>query len=784
MGNKHLIKYSVLAASLLLLGSFLSNVFADGFIIPTPRDREKISSLSVKYRKISVDIINQVARTSVDQVFLNPYARDIEGTFYFPLPEEAAISEFVMYMGDKKVKGEVLEKDQARRIYESIVRELRDPAILEYIGRNMFRAKVFPIPAKGETRVTLSYSEVLRAEGNLVKYVYPLNTEKLTPHRVEQVSVSMRINSQTPISSIYSPSHKVSIRKQSEGEAQVSFERAHVMPDKDFHLYYSLTKDDVGLSLMNYEGAGGNYFMLLASPQYFSQQEKIIDKNLIFVLDSSGSMSGRKMEQAKDAVRFIINHLNGGDRFAIIDFDDGVTVFSTELVQATLENRENALQFVDGIEDAGGTNINDAIHQALRMIQPDERPTYILFLTDGQPTVGVRKTKNILKNIEASNEARSRIFVFGVGDDVNAELLDKISKENRGVSIYVDEQEDIEVAISNYYTKIASPILSDVKIDFENIQIRNAYPRILPDLFKGSQLVLIGKYEGEGPAKVTLRGKIGDKEKKFVLKNQKLTEEESFQFLPRLWSTRRVGYLLEEIRLHGEEPELVDEIKELGIRFGIVTPYTSFLVTEEGKVSSRRMPFSSDFLTDIPIQGREYQQVLGEASTIKTEDQGSKPNVKGSRDRDFEAVVSGISNVDPLTGKFRSDIDPDAVEEIEIISSRSGEEFLKKHKGSAEIKLSKALKQIKEKEQPFKSASQKIKYKEDKTFYWKDGFWVDSEFKEESPVKEIRFNSDEYFRLIKERPGIVKYLSIAQKLIICFEGMNYKITDPEQSKES
>jgi Ca-activated chloride channel family protein len=784
MRNKHLFKYTVLLASLLLLGSLSSNVFADGFIIPTPRDREKIPPLSVKYRRISVDIINQVAETSVDQVFLNPYAKDIEGTFYFPLPEEAAISEFVMYMGDKKVQGEVLEKDQARRIYESIVRELKDPAILEYVGRNMFRAKVFPIPANGETRVTLSYSEVLKAEGNLVKYIYPLNTEKLTPHRVEQVSVSMKINSQIALSSIYSPSHKVSVRQQSEREAQVSFERIHVKPDKDFHLYYSLTRDDVGLSFMNYEGADGNYFMLLASPQYFSQQEKIIDKNLIFVLDSSGSMSGRKIVQAKDAVRFIINHLSGEDRFALIDFDDGVTVFSTELVSATSENRKNALQFVDQIEDAGGTNINDALHQALRMVQPDERPTYILFLTDGQPTVGIRRTKNILKNIKGANEAHSRIFVFGVGDDVNADLLDKISKENRGVSIYVDKRENIEVAISSYYTKISSPILSDVRIDFEDIQVNDSYPRVLPDLFKGSQLVLVGKYLGKGPAKVILSGKIGKKEKKFVLKNQKLTEEESFQFLPRLWSTRRVGYLLGEIRFHGEEPELVDEIKDLGIRFGIVTPYTSFLIKEEEKLARNEITFSDSFEADIPVRGREYQQVLKKSipiTELPAERYKVSPNVKGSRDRDFKATVSGISNVDPLTGRIVSDVDPDAVEEIEIISGGSGEEFSKKHGGFADIRISKAVQQIKEKEQPFRSASEKIKYKDDKTFYLKDEYWVDSEYEEDSSVKEIKFNSDEYYQLIKEKPEIAKYLSVAQKLIICFEGITYKITAPEQS---
>jgi Ca-activated chloride channel family protein len=414
------------------------------------------------------------------------------------------------------------------------------------------------------------------------------------------------------------------------------------------------------------------------------------------------------------------------------------------------------------------------------MVRSGERPTYILFLTDGQPTIGVKKTERILKNINGANETRSRIFVFGVGHDVNADLLDRISKENRGVSIYVDEQEDLERALSSYYGKISSPILSNIKIAYENIQIRDTYPRELPDLFKGSQLVLIGKYAGRGPATVKLTGSIGKREKTFVLKNQELLETHSHDFLPRLWSTRRVGYLLEEIRLHGEEPELVDEIKHLGVKFGIVTPYTSFLVREKEKAISDGVTIHEDFLSDMPIQGREYQRLLRRAPGIQGDDQDRVGNVKGSRDRDFKAMVKGISNVEPLTGKLLSDLDPDVVEEIEIIASGAGAAFARNQSGFDKIRISRAVQKVKDKEQPFQSASPKIKYKDDKTFYLKDGHWVDSEYEDGSPVKEIMFNSEEYYRLIRAMPGIVKYLSVARKLIICFEGVNYKITDSEK----
>ena len=699
MRNNNHFKTFIVIFFIVLFNFLTADLFADGFIIPKPRPGERIPPLTVKYHRVNVEIINQVAKTSIDQVFFNNHHRDIEGIFIFPLPEKAAISEFSMYIGDKKIEGEILDRDQARRIYEDIVRRLKDPALLEYVGRNMFRARVYPIPARGEKRIQLSYSEVLKAEKNLVRYVYPLNTERFSLHPIKEVAISVKIDSKIPLSNIYSPSHKVSVRKEGEGQTRVSFEGKNIKPEKDFILYYSLSKDDIGLSFMNWEGPEENYFMFLASPSYVSQKEKVLNKNLILVVDSSGSMSGKKIRQAKEAVRFVINHLNKKDKFSLVDFDDGVTLFSSEIIAANPENREKALHFVDEIEDSGGTNINDALLQALKMIERGERPNYILFLTDGLPTAGITRTAEILKNIGKANEVKCRIFVFGVGYDVNTELLDRISSDNRGTSVYVDENEDLEIAISNYYEKISSPLLSDLNVDFEGVKVRDVYPRVMPDLFKGSQLVLIGKYKGKGPVRVRLSGKVGKKEKRFDLKDQKLVKEESYGFLPRLWATRRVGYLIEEIRLHGTNKELVEEVKKLGLRYGIITPYTSFLVTE----------------------------------------------------------------------KERRALDMAAPEAEEALITR-------KVTGVGAVKIARASQMLKGMNQAPQVVSQKIKYKDEKTFYLKDGYWVDSAYKEGSPVKEVLFNSEEYFRLISKKPGIAKYLSVAPNIIINYEGENIKIT--------
>ncbi|MBS3818821.1 VWA domain-containing protein [bacterium] len=687
--------------SFLLTGIGMERARGDGFIIPLPRPGEEIPPLTVKYHRVHVKITDQAAQTTIDQVFVNNYPKDIEGEFIFPLPEGAAISEFSLYVGGKKVEGEVLDSKEARRVYEDIVRRLKDPALLEYAGRNMFRARIYPIPGGGEKRVKLSYTEMLKAEHNLVRYVYPLDTERFSLKPLKEVTVSVELSSKSPLTNIYSPTHKVSVRRQDKGTASVSYEDQNVKPDKDFVLYYSLSEDDIGLSFMNWK----SYFMFLASPSYVQKKKKILQKDLIFVIDSSGSMKGKKIEQVKEAARFVIHHLKKEDRFSLVDFDDGVDVFSSNLLPATPANKEKALRFVEEIEDAGGTNINEALLRALKIRKSEERPRYILFLTDGRPTVGITDTARILGNIRESNPEKARMMVFGVGYDVNTELLDRLSLENKGTSVYIGEDENLEVGISHYYEKISSPVLSHLEVDFKGIEVKDSYPRMLPDLFKGTQLVMVGRCTGSGPVEVVLSGKVGEKEKHFRLQDQELTEEEGYNFLPRLWASRRVGYLLEEIRLHGEKEELVEEVKRLGTKYGIVTPYTSFLVTEEERQSL-------DMVAPEAAQAFEARKVTG----------------KGA------------------------------------------------------VQLARATQSLKAVDQGVEVSSQKIRYKENKTFYLKDGMWVDSDYKEGASLKEIEFNTPEYFDLLSRKPELAEFLSVGSQMIVCYQGTNYKIL-PGQDKK-
>jgi Ca-activated chloride channel family protein len=571
----------VLMTASLLLGS-AGVAQADGVVIVDPPpdvEPTEAPNLVIQYHRVEVEITDQVATTEVDQVFLNDTEYDLEGIYIFPLPEEAAISEFAMYVDGERWEGEILPRDEARAIYEEIVRRTLDPALLEYVGRDTFKASIFPIEPGDERRVELAYTQILENEGGLVKYVYPLDTERFSARPLEEVVISVRVESNQAIRAIYSPSHDVAVDRVDEHTVNVSFEASNVLPDRDFELYYTLSDDEFGLNLLSFHESGEDgFFLLLVAPQVDVDEEEVVAKDVIFVLDTSGSMADEKIEQAKDALEYILDSLNPEDRFNIVAFSTGVRVYAREPEPATAA--DEAWRFIDDLRAVGGTNIDLALAEALAMAS-GERPQLIIFLTDGLPTEGVTEGDRIIDNVSRQVSENMRIFTFGVGDDVNTFLLDTIAQDNRGASSYVRPYENIEEEVSSFYAKVSMPLLSDIELDFGDLRVEESYPYPLPDLFAGTQLVVVGRYREGGRTDVVLSGEVNGEEQQFVYENLSFSDRGGDGFIPRLWATRKIGYLLNEIRLHGEGRELIDEIVDLSVRYGIMTPYTSFLVEEE-----------------------------------------------------------------------------------------------------------------------------------------------------------------------------------------------------------
>ena len=612
--------------------SFVTQAYSDGILIPVPPMPRPVElpRIAIKYHKVSVDINNQIATTSVDQVFVNESPFQLEATYIFPLPAGVTISKFIMYdESGKPLKAELLNSDQARQIYEDIVRQMRDPAILEYLGTGAFRARVFPILPWGEKRIQLQYSEVLRYDSGICKYSYPLNTEKFSSKPLQEVNVTVELKSNIPIKGIWSPSHEGSIKVEQEGNnfARIVYADENKLPDKDFLLYYTVSDDDVGLNLLTYkEPSEDGFYVFMASPRHDISSAEAVSKNVIFVFDTSGSMAtDDKISQARKALEFCVSKLNKQDNFNVIDFSTAVRKFKPSPVPGGNEEIGSALKYIKNLDATGGTDINSALLEAIRQLSFADNPlNMIIFLTDGQPTVGVTDEQKIIKNIKLANNVNARLFVFGVGYDVNTRLLDELATGNHGISTYVRPEEDIEVTVSDFFAKVSTPVLSDLNLDFGAINTFDRYPPELPDLFAGSQIKEFGRYRNPGKTTIKLNGMVEGKPEVFTYQADFPTNNTENKFIPQIWAARKVGYLIEQVRKNGATQELVDEIRDLSIKYGIVNEYVSMLILEDQPPTPGG--FERQFADNVgkgAVDASVAVQETKNAESVQSGDQGS-----------------------------------------------------------------------------------------------------------------------------------------------------------------
>ncbi len=576
----------------------VSGALADGIIIPEPPPLPepiplRDTWLTIRYHRVDVTIKDQVATTHVEQEFVNEHDWECEGTYVFPLPAGAAVSEFVMWVDGQRIEAQILEADQARAIYEDIVRRRRDPALLEYVGQGAVQARIFPIPPGGSRKIELKYTQVLPVENGLVRYIYPLNTERFSARPLEEVRIRVEIESRDAMRALYSPTHqsRIYVERDDDYRATVGYEEYDVLPDQDFELVYTVSQEDVGLNLLTYrEAPDDGFFLLLVAPSVEADEDEVIPRDIILVLDTSGSMAGEKLEQAKEALTYVLEHLNREDRFNVIAFSTGLRQYAAGLRPAS--EADEAIAWVERLEAVGGTDINRALLEAFGQVE--ERPTVLIFLTDGLPTEGVTEIGTIIAHAQAAAPENVRLFPFGVGDDVNTTLLDTLAQQHAGASSYVRPGEQIGEEVSGFYAKISTPVLANIAFDFGDVLVEDTYPYPLPDLFAGTQLILVGRYRGSGATRIRLTGQVNGERRVFDYEGY-FRDDGGDEFIPRLWATRKIGYLLTQIRLHGENAEWVKAIVELSIRYGIITPYTSFLIQEE------------DILTDAGREEAERQ---------------------------------------------------------------------------------------------------------------------------------------------------------------------------------
>jgi Ca-activated chloride channel family protein len=679
--------------------------------------------LPVKSIKIDTRIASQVATTHVEQVFRNDTDAVLEGTYLFPIPESASIVEFAIWDGDRRLVGEVRSREEARRIYDEIVRRQRDPGLLEYAGKDLFQASIFPIPPRSDKKLELTYSQVLKAESGTVGYRYPLGTGRQST-QIGSVAGRIELEGNDPLRNVYSPTHEIDVKRNGDRRSVVSFESGK--EPRDFQLFYTLSREDFGLTLLTYREAGKDgYFLLMISPKDDWSEQEYVAKDIVFVLDTSGSMAEEgKMEKARAALLYGIRTLRNQDRFNVIAFAGEDKAMESGLILADQEGRKRGEAFVQALRPVGGTNINQALLTGEKQFETSNRPKILVFLTDGLPTVGETNVNRILDNVRGARTNGVRLFPFGVGYDVNTTLLDKLAAENGGVADYIEPKEDLEVKVSSFFAKVSSPVLSDLKLDMAGVESDLIYPRAIPDLFKGSQVVLIGRYRNTNSldhVSLRLSGKATGSTRSFSYDNLRFPlREEKNDYLPRLWATRRVGWLMEQIRSNGEQQELRDEIVDLGTRYGIVTPYTSYLALEPG-AREREISRSQPTSTSGSFSG------------------GLRPMNAPPKDAADMRATTGRGAVEKSKAAR-------AAQEAVQVTSNDAPSFIRSVGG--------------------------------KTFYLRDNVWTDSEFRPEARLPEttLRFASDEYFTLLKSKPRLAEFFALGEQVIVVFEDRVYRIT--------
>ncbi|HLL14481.1 MAG TPA: VIT and VWA domain-containing protein [Pyrinomonadaceae bacterium] len=752
--------------------------YAQGIIVPRPcetcprppRPAQLPPALPIKSIKLDTRISAQVATTHVEQIFRNDSDATLEGTYFFPIPETASISEFAIWDGDRRLVGEVRSREEARRIYDEIVRRQRDPGLLEYAGKDLFQASIFPIPPRSDKKLELTYTQVLRAQSGTVSYRYPLGTNHNLAS-IGRVSGALEIEGNKPLRNIYSPSHAVDVRPSQGGQrARVSFETTGAgREQQDFQLFYTVSSEDFGLSLLTHREPGKDgYFLLMISPKDNWAESEYTAKDIVFVIDTSGSMAEEgKMEKARAAMLFGVKTLRPEDRFNVISFAGEEHLMEGGLIQADERGRARGIEFVQKLRPTGGTNINGALQAALKQFDASERPKLLVFMTDGLPTVGVTNPQNIVDNARAARAGNTRVFTFGVGYDVNTALLDKVASENGGTSDYVEPKEDLELKVSNFFAKVSYPVLTDLALDMGGVETDLIYPRAMPDLFRGAQVTLIGRYRNPNDlrdVRLRLSGRSARERRSFAYENLRFpANSDENDFLPRLWATRRVGWLMEQIRSNGEARELRDEVVDLGTRYGIVTPYTSYLALEPGAVATQdAVTITSDGRArNVSPSGRRVTSrragnLPGKTRTSSAGGTGSGGNVASAPMAEVMPMPTPAPT--PLPAPMPTT-------------------------GAAAVKDSKRERALKESlradedEESAATASGVMRKVAGKTFYLRDDVWTDADFKEGASLPETKlvFGSDAYFELLKRERKLAEFFALGERVVVVFKGHVYRV---------
>ncbi len=740
--------------------------------IPQPRVGEPGVLYDIARLEIDASIRNQVAEVQVGQTFKNRTSRTLQVRFVFPLPYQGAIDQMTFMVDGQELEGRLLEVDKAREIYQSYVRRSRDPALVQWIGTGMFQTEVFPVPPGAERTVSLRYTQLVRRRGSLNDWLLPLSPAKYTCTPIGEVAIRGRIRSNSPLGNVYSPSHDVEIDRDGQQVARFEFIAKNHVPDSDFRLMWDAGEDPVQMSLVSYrpDPDQDGYFMLMIQPQFpdaaeGSPSSDRLGKNVVLVLDRSGSMRGEKIDQARRAARRIVERLRRRDHFNVITYDSKVETFRSDLAAADKVTRGDAVEYIDSMLAGGSTNIDGALSEALEIAGRADGPVYVMFMTDGQPTVGEKNTMKIVANAEDNLHEGTRLFSLGVGHDVNSRLLDKLASICLGQTSYVRPGAALDDAIETLWSRIGAPALTDAKlkilVDGKEGRTSQLYPEMY-DLFSGDQLVIVGRYRKPGNVMIELRGDYLGKQESFEFEDElpRQTGSGKDVFVERLWATRRIGQIIDEIDLHGESDELVDELIVLSKRHGILTPYTAYLAEERTDLNDMR-------------EGRRVARSQLRALGLETGEEAFEQ-------RDFKGQLKLADRAAPAGGAGGMNAPQDSFS-LDGITAGGLRESL--NRGSAIRSSGRPLTAALDETLIQHASADPVKRIGSKTFFLRNGRYIDSDAtaKQVESAIEITQFSDAYFDLLEKLDETDRaYLAEDRELVVRLNHQTYRIMNAKE----
>jgi Ca-activated chloride channel homolog len=750
-----------------------ASVIAQGdsrLIMPPPPPHPVIQrDLTLTDMKVDVRIDGAVAQTTIRQTLRNDGTRVAEGQYLLPLPRGASVSNFAINDGDTRLEAKLLPAEQARRTYQEIVRQMRDPGLLEFQDSATYSVSVFPFQPGQSRTVEVKFQQTLGGTTDLVKYELPLRWAGWS--RLGQngggvpLLIKYEVNSSFPLGSINSPNYSVSVNRQGEQRAFGSYEANVTHFSSDFTLNIGRRTGEFAATLACYPGTNGeDGYFLLSLLAAMPKQQKHIAKDVVFILDKSGSMEGEKFEQARGGLRFVLDQLQGSDRFNMLYYSDAINPLFPSLSLADATNLGKAREEVTRLTADGGTAIYDALEAGSRQFTADSSaPKYALFLTDGLPTVGNTDVNQIIEAAKKNFAPGVKLFVFGVGYDVNTTLLDSLSYDHHGTATYVAPGENLEAKVSEFYSRIASPALTNIRLDLQGLDEYELMPREMPDLFHNNEVFITGRYKGAAPKTVTVKvsGTGDDAPRTFTASVTPVTGSDSASSA-RLWATRKVSWLIDQVRLKGDNKELIDEIERLATRFGIVTPYTSYLITEPGMaVADRRRELEENIA--MARDDESGQMAVGRSAYNQANQDASKsaaPQTAGQTAGGGNAPAAAPRPTPP----------PPPVPEPEYAIELPGyggadtaTEALRR-KGQADVNTT-------------------VNYVNSQTFKRDDTRaeqirWVDTRFEQQASIK-VQTYSEAYFQLLDEYEWLADYLAQGESVVLVISDVALETTPEE-----